>query len=263
MNREDLSFLEGMFSKPLDSITENILIIHQSKTSELTSSIENIRVINDNRFGLSRSRNLALRESQKEILWLMDDDCIIYGNATEKITEAHSAQGLAVITFRTLSPAGRHLRSYKSAVVSLSRKQIKKVLSPEITLKRSAVLKNNLTFDERFGLGASFQDSENYLFLLDAMDQGIDVLFVPETVVSHDALTSSDEAATDRVVYARGALAAHRNSSTAWFYQCKYTFFLWRKGFAASFKELRYKYRLFGQGMKDYLSGLNKARGDY
>gem|GEM_PF-226193 len=258
MDREDLSFLEAIFYKPIERIEDQVLIINQSKIHTLSSPFENIRVINDIHYGLSRSRNLAIKESRGALLWLLDDDCKMVEDATHKIAVAHSAKDSAIITFQTISPEGKPVRRYEAMESSLSRKRVEKVLSPEITLKRSVILEKAVSFDLRFGLGAQFQDSENYLFLLDAMVKDLEVLFTPQTIVSHQALTSSDQADSKRIIYARGALAARKNSWSTVFYQFKYTFFLWRKGYVKNFKELIERHRLFGQGATDYFSGFKR-----
>jgi glycosyltransferase involved in cell wall biosynthesis len=260
MDRENLSFLEAIFSKPLESINDNILIINQSKSHTLSSAFENIRVINDINYGLSRSRNLAMKESNCDLLWLLDDDCVIPKEAVQSIVAAHSEHEVAIITFQTTGSEGKLVRSYEAEPNMLSRKQIKKVLSPEITLKRSAVLENDLRYDERFGLGAQFQDSENYLFLLDALDKKLEVLFIPETIVLHNALTSSDDYASNRIIYARGALTRKLKFSTAIFYQWKYALFLLRKGQIKNWNDFVKKYRLFGYGMEDYFTGFEGHR---
>ena len=263
MDREDLSFLETIFSKPVGYITENVLVINQSKSKNLISGYKNIRVVNDTNYGLSRSRNLAVKESNCDLLWLLDDDCVIHEGATEIIVKAHSDHLAAIVTFQTTSPEGKLVRSYETVSSSLSRKRVEKVLSPEITLKRSTVLENDLVYDLRFGLGAQFQDSENYVFLLEALDKKLEVLFIPETIVSHDALTSSDDFASNRIIYARGALAKKLKFKTAVFYQWKYALFLLRKGQIKNLNDFVKKYRLFGQGMQDYFTGFEGHRNHH
>ncbi|SCX87229.1 Glycosyltransferase, GT2 family [Nonlabens sp. Hel1_33_55] len=253
--REDLSFLEAIFSQPLESIVHNILIVNQSKTSQLKSDFHNIRVINDVNPGLSRSRNIAIENSIGKILWIMDDDCLIADDAVNKIVDAHSSYKHEVIVFQTTTFDNELIRTYSRSAQSLSHSEIKKILSPEITLKKASIIASGLSFDVKFGLGAQFQDSENYVFFLDLIRKGIPMFFVPEIIVSHTALTSSNEVESNRLIYARGALAAKIHPSTARFYQWKYVFFLWRKGYVTSFTKLVDKFRIFGQGIEDYNSG--------
>ncbi len=190
----------------------------------------------------------------------MDDDCKIIDDAFQNIVDAHSADSTAIICFQTINDEGQKFWDYPTTNQPMNLRLIRKVLSPEICLKRSAVRERELWFDTRFGLGAQFQDSENFIFLEDALSAGLSISFVPEFVVRHSSMTSSDEVASNRVVYARGALAGRRNIWTAGFYQLKYVFFLWRKGYVRSLGELWHKYMVFNHGANDYITGFEGHR---
>lgn len=260
MNREDLSFLETMFQQPIATIKTPVLVVNQSKTNTLKSEWQHIRVINAAVYGLSKSRNLAIENSSRKLCWLMDDDCVILPGAANKIVAAHNKYEDAVLTFKTQTTSGHDFYSYKKVYDSCNKKSITKVLSPEITFKRDHINKVNLRFDTRFGLGAQFQDSENYVFLGDALKSQLSLGFVPNTVVQHDSKTSSDDVASNRVIYARGAIAGRRNIITAAFYQFKYIYFLWRKGYVRSFLKLWEKFVIFRHGANDYFTGFEGHR---
>jgi len=255
MDCNDLSFLKTMFQCEVKEIPYQLIIVNQSKTSVLNSDFSNIKVVNDTSFGLSRSRNMAIKEATASICWILDDDCIVEENAVEKIINAHNTYTHSIITLQTVLKSGKLFRFYQEVDNTLSRKQIKKVLSPEITFKREEVLKKGIQFDLRFGLGAQFGDSENYVFLTDAFDKAISIQFVKESIVKHEAQTSSDDVSSNRVIYTRGALAARDNLGTAQIKQCKYAFFLWRKGYVKGFFNLYHKYKVFDHGINDYLTG--------
>lgn len=260
MNRDDLSFLEPMFQCAVHEIQYRIVIVNQSKDTVLKSNYKNIEVVNDPHFGLSRSRNRAIDNATAAICWILDDDCVVVENAAEHIITAHNNDENTIITFETALENGSPYRDYAGLGNTLSRKQIRKVLSPEITFKRAELLENDLKLDLRFGLGAQFGDSENYVFLTDAMDKGLDIKFIPKTIVQHEALTSSDEVTSNRVIYARGALAARESIWTAQIKQLKYVFFLWRKGYVKGWRNLYDKYMVFNHGMNDYLTGFEGHR---
>lgn len=255
MNRENVGFLKTMFNQPVDEIPYQILIVNQSKKHQLTSDFPNIKVINDVNFGLSRSRNLAIENSTAKILWFLDDDCEVLENAVHHIVDAHNQLDSGIITFMTIADSsGLPFRDYLDDGILLSRKQTRKVLSPEITIKRDVIIKNDVKFNTRFGLGAQFADSENYVFLSDALHEGLRIQFKKEFIVKHDDFTSSDEVSSNRVIYARGALAVRESLFTAQIKQFKYVFFLWRKGYVKNWSALLEKYRVFNHGMNDYLS---------
>ncbi len=261
MERRDLSFLESIFRKPLIEIDDNILIVNQSRNFKLDSDQKNIRVFNDINFGLSRSRNLALKFASKPLIWILDDDCEVVEGATEKIAASHATYPEAILTFQTRRRNDAEpFWDYPKISKVLGKKLMKNVLSPEITCKKDMVRSKELEFDLRFGLGAQFQDSENYVFFEEALKRDLSARFVPEEIVIHDPLTSSDEASSDRLIYARGALAARQGIWKATFLNYKYTFFLWRKGLVKGFKALFDKHNVFQRGASDYWSGFEGHR---
>lgn len=260
MNRNDLSFLEEMFQKKVNQIKESVLIVNQSLENVLYSDYENIRVINSKEFGLSKSRNLAIEHSNKELCWILDDDCIVLPDAVETIVNAHNKNDFTILTFRTKTPAGTAFYDYECEFRLLDRKEIVPILSPEITFKRKEILSADLKYNIRFGLGAQFQDSENFVFLDDALSKQLEIGYVPNFIVQHESRTSSDDVSSNRVIYARGALAGRDNIVTAVFYQFKYIFFLWRKGYVRSFPKLTEKFKVFEHGANDYLSGFEGHR---
>ena len=210
---------------------------------------------------MSNSRNTAISNSRAPLCWLLDDDCKVIEDAAQTIVDAHTMHKDAIICFQTRTDDGLPFYNYPNHTQSLNKKQIRKVLSPEISFKRDYIVDHSLIFDSRFGLGAQFQDSENYLFLENALKHALDIFFIPKYLAQHKALTSSDEIQSDRLIYARGALAAKTNKRIASVYKLKLMFFLYRKAYVTSLKELLHKSRVFQQGVDDYINA-SKERTD-
>jgi glycosyltransferase involved in cell wall biosynthesis len=257
MNRSDLTFLETIFQQPLKDITANILVINQSASQSVTINSENIKVVNSKEMGLSKSRNLAIANSSAALCWIMDDDCVILPDAVNHIVEAHNCILSAIITFQTETTENeKPYYNYLLKKQLHTKKSLYTILSPEITFKREYLVKKGLRFNENFGLGAQFQDSENFVFLNDAFYQNLSPYFYDQTVVRHKELNSSQESTNDRVIYARGAVAAylkHHITARKW----KYGLFLFRKGLVLSLVVLRRKIKTFENGAKDYLKLIN------
>ena len=76
MNRDNLDFLIPMF--PSANFADfTILIVNQTTEKKLMNSdFPNLKVINSFEKGLSKSRNLALKNATKKILLIADDDVI-------------------------------------------------------------------------------------------------------------------------------------------------------------------------------------------
>ncbi|QJP33193.1 glycosyltransferase family 2 protein [Nonlabens sp. Ci31] len=251
MNRNDLSFLESMFQQPLADVKANILVINQTEANTASSDLEHIKVINVNKLGLSKSRNLAIENSTKDLCWILDDDCLVMPDAIEHVVSTHNRVTNSIITFQTeVIENGRLYWDYPLKEQPHNRTSLRSVLSPEITFKKDS-LGERLSFDERFGLGAQFQDSENFVFLNEGLCQDLAPYFVNKTIVKHQALNSSEEATSDRLVYSRGALAAYLKRNIT-FMKWKYGFFLFRKGLVTNFFELKHKMKIFQDGAEDY-----------
>ncbi|WP_164549873.1 glycosyltransferase family 2 protein [Nonlabens ponticola] len=254
MDREDLSFLEVMFSKPLEQIHANILIVNQNQDSKLVSKNPNIKVINDVGRGLSRSRNMGIKNMTGKLGWILDDDCIILPDSIQSIVDAHNDIPSTIITFQTeVLETGDPYWNYPKQPTFFQHQDLKlmeKVLSPEITFKKE-LMTQEAVFDERFGLGAQFEDSENLVFLSSLNKFDISGAFYPKMIVKHGQHNSSDEPAADRVIYARGALAAFLKRSV-FFHAWKYAFFLLRKGLVKSPRELLRSKSLFQKGAESF-----------
>lgn len=262
MERDDLSFLEPIFQKSLNEIEEHLLIVNQSRTKKVESKLENIRVINDVNYGLSRSRNLAIQNSIKPIVWLLDDDCEVLESAFSTIINiVNKRPFFAAWTFRIKTFYNEPKRFYKSKSFTYQIKDLQHgPASIEIVLNRELVIQKNLYFDERFGLGAQFPMGEEFVFFDDLLNSGLEALYIPEYIVKHESKSSGSDPTSDPFIYTKGALAARRGVLRASYLNFKYTFFLWRKGLVKNLRMLFHKHKTFERGANDYWSGFEGHR---
>ena len=101
MNRTSLSFIEKMFPhNKLENLS--LLIINQTKLGhECVSNFENIRVINTYETGLSKSRNLAIKNAIGDICLIADDDVEYVKDFDEIVKEAyHHFKHASIILFK-------------------------------------------------------------------------------------------------------------------------------------------------------------------
>ncbi|HEU4497140.1 MAG TPA: glycosyltransferase, partial [Flavobacterium sp.] len=230
MNRASLDFLIPMF--PFGSYSDfNILIINQTSSGRLLASeLPNIRVINSFAKGLSKSRNLALANAQKKIVLIADDDAEYLPGFDQDIIEAFNLNKKAgLICFRTMTKEGMPNRKYRKSKFWMGSRNLIWVLSIEIAINRCNNKVKNLRFDERFGLGAQFEDSESLFFLREALEKKIKILFFPADIVVHEKYSSSDEIDSDRWFYAKSASLYRRYGIAAYLFLLKIIVFLLRK----------------------------------
>lgn len=262
MNRSNLDFLIPMF--PFAKFSDfNILIVNQTNENSLIkSNFPNIKVVNSFEKGLSKSRNLAIKNATGKIVLIADDDVQYLENFEENIIDNFNQNKEAsVICFQTKTTENKPYSNYKSEKFLMNKKQIFWVLSIEIVFKSDEIKKKNVVFNEHFGLGAKFEDSESLFFLRRVIHNNLKVLFVPKYIVKHKKYSSSDELNSDRWLYARAANLYKRFQKFSYFLLFKLVFFLLRKKFI-SFTEIRHKTKVSLKGIQDY-KALLKSKSEH
>lgn len=252
-DRSNLDFLYSMFPFVSSFLNYNILIINQSYKDVLISEYPNVRVINSDETGLSKSRNLAINHAVKPICLIADDD-VVYAKGFEKdIIRAFSTfSNPTIVSFNHqrigLEKPNNHLQSpYKH-----TRKSILKVCSIEIAFRLDDIKKNSVYFDEHFGLGALFETSEENLFLRKVLKLKLDSYYDPSVIVSHPLLSSGTRLGSDKIIFARSALIYKTKGNYVYFWLLKYLFFLLRQDYI----KVPESFEKFKIG----LSGINKFK---
>lgn len=250
-NRVNLDFLALMF--PFESFSNfNILIINQSDVNQLISDFETVRVINVNERGLSKSRNLAIKNASKKICLIADDDVVYFSNFDNEIISAFNQNSKAsIITFNHQRIGKNEPHNKSKKVYSHSNKTIENVCSIEIAFQLKDIAANNIFFDENFGLGSYFETAEEYLFLGDAIELKLKVLFSPFVIVSHPLLSSGENQGDDKILFARAALFYKTKPNLAYIWVFKYVFFLARNGYI-NWNECWIKYKTGLMGIQKY-----------
>lgn len=208
MNRKDLSFLNTMFEK--NNINEiNALVINQCTNIELPEiecPHDNIRVISVKEEGLSKSRNLGLRNAKGDIVLPTDDDVVYESGIVEVIREAFAGdKNIDVISFQYRRQDSLSQKNYLNKEQLHTRKTIRKVCSIEIAINREALLRNNIYYDELFGLGAKYNSGEENIFLGDCMKKGLQLKFKPICIALHPPVISG-LTLDEKQLYGKGAL---------------------------------------------------------
>ncbi|MBQ9514330.1 MAG: glycosyltransferase family 2 protein [Clostridia bacterium] len=135
----------------------------------------NITFISSPDRGLSKSRNLAIKKSDADILVVSDDDEEFSDGFYEEIKKAYGLLPKAdVIIFDV---HGRP-RNFGDKPKKLSKLQLLKVCSVRITFK-SEKIKDKIFFDERLGAGTENGAGEENKFLFDCYRKGLKIYHYP------------------------------------------------------------------------------------
>lgn len=252
MNRSNLEFLNSMFPFANFSLYNLIIVNQTSETKLLISDFPNVKVINSFEKGLSKSRNLGLKNATAKIILIADDDVVFIPNFDEIIISSYNKNSIAsIICFQTLTTENRPFSSYNKESFEMNNVTIKPVLSIEISFKTENILAKGCLFNENFGLGAQFQDAESLFFLRKAIHKKSKVYFEPKTIVIHEKFSSSDDVSSDRLIYAKMASFYKRFGVFSYLLLHKYIFFLIRKKIIRR-EEIKRKFKIGLKGIQDY-----------
>jgi glycosyltransferase involved in cell wall biosynthesis len=229
MGKTSLSFLDNIF--PANRILDvNILIINQTSSYEnLRSTSSAIKVINSSENGLPNSRNLALKNASGDICIIADDDIHYVNDFKEIILSAFDNKTEAdIITFQMMNPDGALFRDYKN--IEKHTKDTVYTANSVVIAFRLESVKQRVSFNPYFGLGAKFEVADEYVFLRNALKAGLTIYFEPKIILAHPNISSGQDAASNRVIYGRSALF--------------YKYFGWK----AYLKSAHHIYRTFSDG---------------
>lgn len=166
------------------NISGKALIINQadSEADEICDD-GRVRFITCSERGLSKSRNMALRNASGEICMLCDNDvCYIDDYAEKIVSEFDRHKDADIIVFFIERPERKKPifdREKKMNYISTM-----KIFSPEVAFRLASVKKAGLEFDENFGAGAEYSMGEENIFLYDALRAGLRIIYVPIKIAS-------------------------------------------------------------------------------
>lgn len=259
MNQTSLNFLVPMF--PMCHFSAfSILIINQTTENNLlVSEFESVKIINSYEKGLSKSRNLGIKNASKSILILTDDDVVFADDFSEKVI--HSFQifpNQNILRFQVKSFEKKFLRNYPTNFIeSLNKLELLNTMSVELVFRKSVFDKTTILYDENFGLGGKFELGEENSILLDLDKENITVGFVPEVLCYHDEKHSSINLSKQTVYYSSGAFYYRNFSSTFQFWILLKLFFEIKQR-KISFFDISNLYKQAILGKNDYKKICNR-----
>ena len=151
------------------NVQSDLLIINQcDKDDYCEMEVEGHlwRMISTKERGLSRSRNMALRNSKGDLLILSDDDECFSPNYTSEVRNAFNQLPLAsVIAFNVNRINVPMKKNYYHITTMKLADNFRAFGSPMIAFRRESILNNNIFFNEEFGSGSLWGPGEESIFL--------------------------------------------------------------------------------------------------
>ncbi|MBP3942189.1 glycosyltransferase [Sphingobacteriaceae bacterium WQ 2009] len=186
MYRDDLKFLENLNLKDKKTIIINQ--IDKIKGANLTIDTDFTIMRSFYEKGLSKSRNKALGLSNSDVCVISDDDIEFVPEFHEKLIglfKKHHTADVIIYDYETNSQS-RKCNSLGVEGKILNKFDILKTSSVRISFKRDPIVNAGIRFNERFGAGAEFSAGEENLFLLDCLNSGLKIIYVPTIMCKVD-----------------------------------------------------------------------------
>ncbi|MBR6832663.1 MAG: glycosyltransferase [Fibrobacter sp.] len=207
MHQKDLSLLKTM------NVHSNFILANQSdENTYIEKSIDgfSVKMISTTTRGVGLNRNIALSRATKDVLLFADDDTVFENDLEEKVVGAFEKNPMAdVILFgmryvkdgvevKRVVNQNKEIPFYKSF----------KYGAVNMAVRRSALLRKNLSFSQLFGGGCIYSHGEDSNFIIDCFNRKLRVFTNSYVVGCTDSTQSSwFRGFSEKYFYDAGALA--------------------------------------------------------
>jgi len=215
MNQRDFSKVQQM------NIKTNCIFANQADYTNFdVRTVENgcsVKMITTTTRGVGINRNMALMYASGDILLIADDDVTYrddYENTIEEAFESRPSVDGFIFNIETKGmPVQRRTNNKVKRVRFYNSLNYGAV---RIAVKRSSLLKSNVTFNRNFGGGTQYSAGEDTLFICDMLKAGLVLYTYPKVIAEVDQTESTwFRGYTKRYFYDKGALFAAVSSKFA------------------------------------------------
>ena len=178
MHQKDYSLLDRM------KVRSDVVLINQCDIDDektFTYNGHRVHWINTTERGLSRSRNMALRNATADICMIADDDMEYRSNYVDIVHSAFKDNNADIIGFQ-VAGIEKEYKQYASEGRKISYLNSMKMSSVELAFKRNALVKNNIWFDELIGAGTEFLMGEENAMLFQCLRKKLRIYYVPQII---------------------------------------------------------------------------------
>lgn len=258
MYKTDISFLDAM------NIKGDAIVINQTNkigVSNFKRGNSKVKFISTTDRGLSKSRNMAIKNASGDICVVCDDDLRYYDNCIEDIRNAYKKNPEADIIIFCYHAKGRQMKKFYNKPKRLNYIDTMRVTSFQITFKRNSIVKKGILFNEFFGTGSSFyQAGEENIFLFECLRKGLKIYFEPIYIleVIDDSESSWFNGYNAKYMFDRGAIFTAMSKTFSLILILQFLIRKYKKYKDSIKVYVALKHML--DGRKDYLRLLEKQR---
>ena len=209
MHQQDYSLLDKM------NIHSDAVLINQCDVNDekvFTHKGHRVLWINTTERGLSRSRNMALRNATADICMIADDDMEYRSNYVDIVRSAFKENDADIIGFQ-VAGIEKEYKQYASEERRISYLNSMKMSSVELAFRRNSLIEKNIWFDELIGAGTEFLMGEENALLFDCLRKKLNIYYVPQIIADlHIGNSTWFNGTNERYFIGKGAAFAAMNT---------------------------------------------------
>ncbi|AEE17472.1 glycosyltransferase family 2 protein [Treponema brennaborense] len=161
----------------------------ENKNEELRFENQSVRIFYTTERGLSRSRNMAIRNARADIVAIADDDLFYYDSFDRTILNYYEKNSMADVVMFNMDS---FMKKFGNHETKCKFTELGTYISVQTCLNRSALLKKNVWFRETFGTGSKvFDAGEENIFLADCFRSGLKIYYCPDKILKHEQSDST------------------------------------------------------------------------
>ena len=219
---------------------EVIVLVQNPNEESYVFNIPKTKLVELKSRGVAKSRNAALKYASGKYLIFADDDITFDENGITKLVEYFEAHPeCAIIMAQTSDETGALRKEYPAKAHKLTRFNSAKAATYEMMVRVEAIRASGIQFDENFGAGVDNFLGDEYIFIADALKQGLQGMYLPIRVAIHPKESSGSTWGTERDLKARAAVFARVFGATAPIFRALFLLKS-RKGKVGLIKSLRF-----------------------
>lgn len=184
----------------------NYIVSHQITDSKIDISKcvflhrPDVKYSQLNHKGLSKNRNNTFHLSEGDICFIADDDVSYNLSTIKKVAQKFKENpDLDIFVGKIKTYEGEpEYKKYFDREKVLGWRDIGRVSSIEMVVRRDSIIEKGIKFDTKFGLGSSqYPKGEEAIFLSDCLKKKLKIMFFPEYIVKHPKESSGSSVAYD------------------------------------------------------------------
>lgn len=166
-----------------NNVTGKYVVVNQTDKDGIKNTKNGVIIYSSER-GLSKSRNLAISESNMPISLLSDDDIYYMDGYRTIIAEAYNRHPDADIIAFSVKYQDRTKTKHMFKEGRVGYLKSLGISSVQISFLTESIKANDIKFDESFGAGSVYNFGEENIFLYDCLKRKLKIYYVPMTIAT-------------------------------------------------------------------------------